>query len=327
MTSSFAFRGKRQSNQGSKGRTGAPLAEIKGLGPRTIKALHKINIHTVEELARTSEEKLTSISGIGQKHAKALTRRATGYLRGNSEKETEVEHAPQAAEGEPEAQEEGMTDAEILNSALQMRLRRVARYKWPFRRKGKTNASAFSARTIGGYTFNLPSIPSHVSLAIRTIGEHTFHLPWVRPRFTGNSQVGAVVFKVQAFAQQVTAFLRNLDNRLAGGSERLKERVRIRRREVEAGLRPSERGILGCRRWPWWGWWLLDSAFCAVWLAVYFDFPKTPAMSLWFVLLAGGLPWVAVAAVGTGVGVIALAVYVPRALWKGRLQRAQSNAK
>ncbi|MFQ5914622.1 MAG: hypothetical protein ACE5JS_15725 [Nitrospinota bacterium] len=137
---------------------------------------------------------------------------------------------------------------------------------------------------------------------------------------TSLAAIGVADPKLKAFAQRLTELLRKLDDGLAGA-----EKTRLRRSAREAGLRPSERGISACRRWPWWGWWLLDSAFCAVWLAVWFDFPRTPSMSLWLVLLAGGLPWAVVAAMATGVGVIALVAYLPWTLWNWWERKLQGS--
>lgn len=114
-----------------------------------------------------------------------------------------------------------------------------------------------------------------------------------------------------ALAQRVTGLLRRLDDRLSGGGER----ARFRRLGREAGLAVSGRGFLACRRWRWWVWWLVDSVFCGVCLSAWLELPLTPRMSVWLVLLAGGLPWLTVAAMATGIAVIALAAYLPWAMW------------
>ncbi|MFQ5912184.1 MAG: hypothetical protein ACE5JS_03275 [Nitrospinota bacterium] len=115
---------------------------------------------------------------------------------------------------------------------------------------------------------------------------------------------------LKTFAQQLIELLRKMDDRLAGAGEK----VKLRQWTRKAGLTLSEKGISACRRWRWWGWWMVDSLFCGICLVMLFGPPLTAKMSVAFVVLSAGLPWLTVATMAAGAGVIALTVYVPSAM-------------
>ncbi|MFQ5912360.1 MAG: anti-sigma factor family protein [Nitrospinota bacterium] len=187
-----------------------------------------------------------------------------------------------------------MADPVAVNPVLEARLRGVVRAALPTRAK---------------------RLSREVVSAFRPIGNHTFQLQWAPPRPQSE-------YSPAAFARRITEYFRELDDRLAGASNGMSDRVRFRRLAREAGLKASEKGISACRRWGWWGWWLVDSFLCALWLITMVDIPLTPKTSLALILLAAGLPWLAVATIAAGIGVLALAAYLPRFMWKGRIQGA-----
>jgi N utilization substance protein A len=59
---------------------GAPIANLEGLGGKTLERLRSANIETVEELAQMTPEELTQIQGIGDKTIERIRRVVTDYF-------------------------------------------------------------------------------------------------------------------------------------------------------------------------------------------------------------------------------------------------------
>ncbi len=75
---------------------GAPIAELKGLGEKTLEKLRNHAIETVEQLAQMTPEELTQIPGIGEKTVERIRNVVTEYFeRGQVQPEAEAT-APQA---------------------------------------------------------------------------------------------------------------------------------------------------------------------------------------------------------------------------------------
>ncbi len=64
---------------------GAPVAELKGLGEKTLQKLRDHGIETVEQLARMTPDELTEIQGIGEKTVERIRRVVTDYFERDSE--------------------------------------------------------------------------------------------------------------------------------------------------------------------------------------------------------------------------------------------------
>jgi N utilization substance protein A len=80
---------------------GAPIANLEGLGGKTLERLRNANIETVEELAQMTPEELMQIQGIGDKTIDRIRRVVTDYFEKGREA---IEQA--ALEQEAEALEE-----------------------------------------------------------------------------------------------------------------------------------------------------------------------------------------------------------------------------
>ncbi len=84
-----------ESQMAAMARRGAAIAELAGLGEKTIAKLRDQGVETVEQLAQMTPDDLTTIPGIGEKTVEKIRRVVTEYF----------EQGEQAAEGEAAATE------------------------------------------------------------------------------------------------------------------------------------------------------------------------------------------------------------------------------
>jgi N utilization substance protein A len=90
---------------------GAPIAELKGLGDKTLDKLRNHGIETVEQLAQMTPEELTQIQGIGEKTVERIRNVVTEYFEQGqialqAAEAAEAAAAASAEVPEPEAQAE-----------------------------------------------------------------------------------------------------------------------------------------------------------------------------------------------------------------------------
>ena len=93
---------------------GASIAELKGLGEKTLEKLRAHNVETVEQLAQMTPDELTQIPGIGEKTVEKIRHVVTDYFERNEESTEALataaeEEAIKAGESMPHAS--GITEA------------------------------------------------------------------------------------------------------------------------------------------------------------------------------------------------------------------------
>ena len=78
---------------------GAPLAELKGVGPKTIEKLESAGIISIEKLADMTPEQLVEIPGIGEKMVEKIHQSVASYFEGlEAQQAAEANAAAEAAE-------------------------------------------------------------------------------------------------------------------------------------------------------------------------------------------------------------------------------------
>ncbi|MGB9403063.1 MAG: transcription termination factor NusA [Candidatus Acidiferrales bacterium] len=78
---------------------GAPLAELKGVGPKTIEKLESAGITSIEKLADMTPEQLVEIPGIGEKMVEKIHQSVASYFEGlEAQQAAEANAAAEAAE-------------------------------------------------------------------------------------------------------------------------------------------------------------------------------------------------------------------------------------
>jgi N utilization substance protein A len=98
---------------------GAPIAELKGLGDKTLDKLRDHGIETVEQLAQMTPDELTKIQGIGEKTVERIRRVVTEYFEQGVEEaeageEVSTEEAPaEEAAAATEAEEAAGVEGEV----------------------------------------------------------------------------------------------------------------------------------------------------------------------------------------------------------------------
>ncbi len=98
---------------------GTPLAELKGVGPKTIEKIEAHGVTTIEKLADMTPEKLMEIPGIGEKMVERIQVAVKNYFEAleaqqatAGETAAEAEGAPAEAEGAPAEAEGAPAEAE-----------------------------------------------------------------------------------------------------------------------------------------------------------------------------------------------------------------------
>ncbi|TAM79479.1 MAG: transcription termination/antitermination protein NusA [Acidobacteria bacterium] len=84
---------------------GAPIANLEGLGEKTLERLRQANIQTVEELAQMTPEDLMQIQGVGDKTIERIRRVVTDYFEKGQEA---IDQAAQEDEATPAEQLTGL---------------------------------------------------------------------------------------------------------------------------------------------------------------------------------------------------------------------------
>jgi N utilization substance protein A len=82
---------------------GASIAQLEGLGEKTVQRLREKGVETVEQLAQMTPDELTQIPGIGEKTVEKIRRVVTDYFEQDHESSTGEEAAEEAAAPEEEA--------------------------------------------------------------------------------------------------------------------------------------------------------------------------------------------------------------------------------
>ncbi len=105
---------------------GTPLAELAGVGPKTIEKLEAAGITSVEKLADMTPEQLVEIPGIGEKMVEKIHQSVAAYFEALEsqtvapvEPSTEDEAAAESVATDAEAQPAETTEADAANEAQQ----------------------------------------------------------------------------------------------------------------------------------------------------------------------------------------------------------------
>src|SRR5215472_7664511 len=86
-----------ESQMAAMARRGAAIAELTGLGEKTLDKLRNHGVETIEQLAQMTPDELTQIQGIGDKTVEKIRKVVTDYFEKGPEAEVEEEPAPEAA--------------------------------------------------------------------------------------------------------------------------------------------------------------------------------------------------------------------------------------
>jgi len=86
---------------------GTPLAELKGVGPKTIEKLEAAGITSIEKLADMTPEQLVEIPGIGEKMVEKIHQSVAAHFEG-------IDSQPSGAESETAAVAAGGSEAEVI---------------------------------------------------------------------------------------------------------------------------------------------------------------------------------------------------------------------
>lgn len=78
-------------------RRGAPIADLKGLGEKTLQKLRDHGVETVEQLAQMTPDELTQIQGVGEKTVERIRRVVTDYFEHDKESTAAIAAAEEAA--------------------------------------------------------------------------------------------------------------------------------------------------------------------------------------------------------------------------------------
>jgi len=96
---------------------GTPLAELKGIGPKTIEKIEAHGVSSIEKLADMTPEQLMEIPGIGEKMVEKIQLAVAGYFQSLESQQAAAEgEAPAATEGAEIAAEEASPAGETLPS-------------------------------------------------------------------------------------------------------------------------------------------------------------------------------------------------------------------
>ena len=99
---------------------GAPIANLEGLGDKTLERLRNANIETVEELAQMTPEELMGIQGVGDKTIERIRRVVTDYFEKGQEalEQAALEEEALALEEQAVSEtEEAATEADVAAEA------------------------------------------------------------------------------------------------------------------------------------------------------------------------------------------------------------------
>ena len=89
---------------------GTPLADLKGVGPKTIEKLEAAGITSIEKLADMTPEQLVEIPGIGEKMVEKIHQSVAAHFEG-------IDSQPAGVESETAAVAAGGSEAEVIEEA------------------------------------------------------------------------------------------------------------------------------------------------------------------------------------------------------------------
>jgi N utilization substance protein A len=99
---------------------GTPLAELKGVGPKTIEKLEAAGITSIEKLADMTPEQLVEIPGIGEKMVEKIHQSVAGYFEALETQAVAPAEGIVAEEGAIEAESEAVEGLEEAQAKIEM---------------------------------------------------------------------------------------------------------------------------------------------------------------------------------------------------------------